>query len=183
MAYSSLRKIQKSAGGMDFSNAILYNRWVLYFVFIVAFGDLLLLFNQKDITSGVVFIVVGILTSFFSKNMIVILCVSMAVSHIFKLGIQEKLEGLVSSAPSEKPPMKLNMEGLDDKEDSTEEDEEEGEGSSSKEGMDEDEEDTSKSSKKKSISSDEKTFPEDILKAITKKINTPTASIPTPSSN
>ena len=73
--------------------SLLYNRYVLYFVFIVAVGNLLALFTIGDMNSAVVFVIVGVLTSFFSKNMVVILCVCMAVTNILKYGVTRYSEG------------------------------------------------------------------------------------------
>lgn len=73
--------------------SLLYNRYVLYFVFIVAVGNLLALFAIGDMNSAVVFVIVGFLTSFFSKNMVVILCVCMAVTNILKYGAARYSEG------------------------------------------------------------------------------------------
>jgi len=67
-------------------NPILHNRIVLYFIALLAVGDLVYFLGTNDITSFVVLLLVGILTSFFSKNMIVILVIAMAIAHIVKYG-------------------------------------------------------------------------------------------------
>ena len=68
-------------------NPVLQNRFVLYLFFIIAVVDIMYLLNTKDTTSLVVFVIIGFLTSFFSKNMIVILCITMAVTNLIKFGI------------------------------------------------------------------------------------------------
>jgi cytoskeletal protein RodZ len=67
-------------------NIILHNRYLLYFIFIVALSDFLYLVYINDIYSASIFALIGFLTSFFSKNMIVILVMAMAVSNIIKFG-------------------------------------------------------------------------------------------------
>jgi FtsZ-interacting cell division protein ZipA len=67
-------------------NIILHNRYLLYFIFIVALSDFLYLVYINDIYSASIFALIGFLTSFFSKNMIVILVMAMAVSNILKFG-------------------------------------------------------------------------------------------------
>jgi branched-subunit amino acid transport protein len=77
-------------GGADnfknVSKSILYNQGVLYFIFALAVGNLLFMLLNNEFMSLAVFILVGFLTSFFSKNMVVILCVSMAVYSVLKFG-------------------------------------------------------------------------------------------------
>jgi hypothetical protein len=64
---------------------------VLYFVFALAIVNLLNFLSDNDMISAGVFILAGILTSFFSKNMIVIFTISMVVSNIYRFG--KKKEG------------------------------------------------------------------------------------------
>ena len=65
---------------------LLHNQYVLYFIFVLAVGNLFHYSFSYDLTSVAVFIVTGLLTSFFSKNMIVILVIAMVVSNIFRYG-------------------------------------------------------------------------------------------------
>lgn len=85
---------------------ILQNQIVLYFITFLAVVDMVLLLNQKDIFSFMVFLLIGFLTSFFSKNMIVILSIALVVTHILKYGnsayINEGFENEESSDDSEK---------------------------------------------------------------------------------
>jgi len=67
-------------------NPILHNRVVLYFIALLALGDVVYFLGINDISSFVILLLVGILTSFFSKNMIVILVVAMVIAHIVKYG-------------------------------------------------------------------------------------------------
>jgi len=73
--------------------SILYNRGVLYFIFILALGYLFYILTTNDLFSLSIFVIIGFLTSFFSKNMVVILSLAMAVSFIFKFGTKIRAEG------------------------------------------------------------------------------------------
>ena len=68
------------------SGKILYNKWVLYFIFIVGIYDIIHFYQRGNITAVVIFFIVGFLTSFFSKNMIVVIVSAIAVSHIVAYG-------------------------------------------------------------------------------------------------
>jgi pentapeptide MXKDX repeat protein len=70
-------------------NGLLHNTYLLYFIFLIAIVDLFIMISNKDYQSSVVFILTGILTSFFSKNMIVILLFSIFISHVLKNKITE----------------------------------------------------------------------------------------------
>ena len=73
------------------TSILLNNKFVLYFVFALAIVNLLNFLSDNDMISAGVFILAGILTSFFSKNMIVIFTISMVVSNIYRFG--KKKEG------------------------------------------------------------------------------------------
>ena len=68
-------------------NPILYNRFVLYFFVFISLIEILFLMNTNDLPSLVIFIVVGLLISFFNKNMIVILCLALSITNLIKYGI------------------------------------------------------------------------------------------------
>jgi len=84
--------IIKQFGG-SIEKSILYNRVVLYFVFFLTLGYLFFLLIQTDYYTFAIFILIGFLTSFFSKNMVVILSLAMSVSFIFKYGTKIRPEG------------------------------------------------------------------------------------------
>jgi hypothetical protein len=65
---------------------VLHNRFILYFIFLISIGNLYYLTVSQDIMSVVVFIIVGFLTSFFSKNMMVILFIAVSITNILKYG-------------------------------------------------------------------------------------------------
>jgi hypothetical protein len=78
--------------------SILYNRWVLYFITFLAIADFIFLCNISDWFSASVFVITGVLVTFFNKNMIVVFSIAMVITHILKYGIQgSRLEGFESS--------------------------------------------------------------------------------------
>ncbi len=90
MAKSFITLIQswtkKCMHSANSANSLLKNRWVLYFVFVLS---LLQLYNFAILNEelyAAVFVLVGFLSSFFSKNMIVILCLALIVSNLLKYG-------------------------------------------------------------------------------------------------
>ena len=68
------------------SGKILYNKWILYFIFVVGLYDIVHFYQRGNTVAVAIFFIVGFLTSFFSKNMIVIIVSAIAVSHIFAYG-------------------------------------------------------------------------------------------------
>ena len=106
------------------SKALLHNRFVLYFIFILAIGNIFHFTFSYDLTSVGVFIAAGLLTSFFSKNMIVILVIAMVVANIFRYGNRDaegfkaKKDGLEKSIDEA---FQEVMNELEDEEDMEEE--------------------------------------------------------------
>lgn len=68
------------------SHNILHNRFVLYFIFFLAIANLFMFIFSNDLKPIGAFFLAGLLTSFFSKNMVVIMVVSMVVANIIKIG-------------------------------------------------------------------------------------------------
>ena len=81
------------AGKSIIPKTILYNRYLLYFIFVIVLGNVVQLMTQGDYLSMVIMVVVGLLTSFFSKNMIVILCIALVVTNLLKYGTKLRVEG------------------------------------------------------------------------------------------
>jgi hypothetical protein len=67
-------------------SGILHNRYLLYAVFIIALADFLYLGSIRDMTSVFVFVLIGLLVSFFNKNMIIVLSSGMIVANVLKYG-------------------------------------------------------------------------------------------------
>ena len=88
--------------GMNTSSLLLENRYVLYLFFIMAIVNLVYYVGINDMKTTAVFIISGFVISYFSKNMIVILCFALVASNIFKYGINPRnIEGFDTDADSE----------------------------------------------------------------------------------
>lgn len=75
-------------------NSILYNRFVLYFVFFIALSNLFLSVFQQDYLFCVYFILIGFILTFFHKNMTVVLVLTVAIANILRLTSRNGREGL-----------------------------------------------------------------------------------------
>lgn len=103
------------ANAINMSKSILYNRGVLYFMVVLALGNLFMFLTKNDLVSVATFVLIGILTSFFSKNMVVILCISVVFSNIIRFGMKIGMEGLSEGVDEEEEEEKEKFEeGLDD---------------------------------------------------------------------
>jgi hypothetical protein len=98
-------------------NPLLQNRVVLYVFFFLAIADLFYLANLRDFTTVTIIVLTGFLTSFFSKNMIVILCVALSVGHVLKYGAGAR-EGATTMADSKDTEIDGEPKGTNDKEES-----------------------------------------------------------------
>ena len=58
------------------ANFLIHSRAVLYVLLILSILHIVYLANNNDIASMMIFVLVGLLTSFFNKNMVVILSVA-----------------------------------------------------------------------------------------------------------
>ena len=61
---------------------ILYNRWVLYFVVVVTFFNLVTHALHGNLVTPLLFVLVALVTSFFSKNMIIILIMGIGFANL-----------------------------------------------------------------------------------------------------
>ena len=75
-------------------NSVLYNKFVLYFILVLSLANLFFMVSANQYLFASIFVLVGFITSFFSKNMMVILCVSMVVTNILKYGSKASVEGM-----------------------------------------------------------------------------------------
>ena len=101
MIKNAQSKISKS--NFNFIN----NKYLLYLVLLIVISDLLILGSFGEILYVVIYLLVGILASFFSKNMLVILMVAMVVTNTIKYG----------SKIASKEGMENNEEDEEDQED------------------------------------------------------------------
>ena len=89
-------------------NPILQNQLVLYLFLLMTLVQIVVFVSNSDITGIVLMCLVGFLTSFFSKNMIVILCVALTISNLLKTGL--KKVGYEGFEEKVKPDMKTEDE-------------------------------------------------------------------------
>lgn len=75
-------------------NPILHNRVILYILTAIALFDLIYFLNTKDMFSFLFLILIGFLTTFFNKNMTVILFITIVITHLLKYGKSSFSEGL-----------------------------------------------------------------------------------------
>jgi hypothetical protein len=109
--FNQIIKLVPSASGK-----ILYNKWVLYFIFVVGIYDVIHFYQRGNVLAVAIFVIVGFLTSFFSKNMIVVIVTAIAVSHIFAYG-NKMTEGLENEEEEEEE----EGEGFEDENEEEEE--------------------------------------------------------------
>lgn len=102
---SGLKKFQNSMKNVD----LLKNKYVLYFILLLALADLFLFAKAGEVFYIIVFIIIGLLMSRFTMNMIVILLVALIVTNIVKFGMKmtNRREGLENPT--------LNIEEIYDK--------------------------------------------------------------------
>ena len=115
------------------TGGLLKNKGVLYMFLILALIDVYALLYQKDIKTLMIFVLASFITSYYSKNMTIILIIGLVVSNVFKSltyteGFQVDFQGVanVDSAdhtldlggrPQERLEEAFQNEGDDDDED------------------------------------------------------------------
>ena len=80
----SLNKFITKCSASTNVKSVLNNRFILYALSAIVLLDLFYLANSRSFNTIIIFILVGFLTSFFCKNMIVIMVVALFVAHILK---------------------------------------------------------------------------------------------------
>lgn len=73
-------------------NSIIYNKFLLYFFLFVSFINMTSYGLMGDIKTPLVFILIGVITSYYNKNMLVILVISLTFSNIIKYGSKMSTE-------------------------------------------------------------------------------------------
>ena len=107
--YQMMKLIPSTSGG------ILTNKWILYFIFVVGFYDAVQFYQRGNMVAFAIFFVVGFLTSFFSKNMTVIIVMSIAIAHLVAYG-NRMSEGLENKEGEEEEEEEEEEEGFEDEE-------------------------------------------------------------------
>ncbi len=67
-------------------NSILYNRFLLYLFVCISIINMTVYGLMGDIQTPLIFILIGVITAYYNKNMLVILVISLAFSNIIKYG-------------------------------------------------------------------------------------------------
>jgi hypothetical protein len=84
-------------------SSLLYNRVLLYAVFAIALFQLYTFSVSGNVTYVAIFLLIGFLTSFFSKNMTVVLVIALAFTGLLYYGISPKtFEGMVEGNNGDK---------------------------------------------------------------------------------
>ena len=128
------KNIQKMGDKFIEKEGLLHNRILLYATFVLSLLNLVFFIVDKDFTSITFFILIGFLTSFFSKNMMVVLLLSLILTNILKYGSTLNKEGMDEDEDLEDDE---NVEGMDEDEDL--EDDENVEGMEEDEDLEDDE--------------------------------------------
>lgn len=99
-----LKKTQMPVLKTNFK-AILNSRILLYFILFLSIVDLYIFAVNGELLYVAMFIIIGFLTAFFSKNMMVILFVAMTLTNILRFGkdirVKEGMEGPVINGVEE----------------------------------------------------------------------------------
>lgn len=101
---------------MKFMEPILRSRIVLYFLLFVTIVTIFTYINANDITSIVTFALVAFLTSFFNKNMIVVLLFALIITATLKFSIRLRYEGFEGKPEEEKGEKKETVDKKEEKE-------------------------------------------------------------------
>ena len=107
--FSKLKKSSPRGASLD----LLTNKWVLYIMLILGVFDVFNFYQNGQMMSLYVFLFVGILTSFFCKNMIVIIVTAIAIAHIFTYG-ERMSEGFTEEEEDDED--EKEKEGLEEEE-------------------------------------------------------------------
>ena len=132
---NAFNKAVKNVSSNGSGRSLLYNKYVLYTVFGVCIINILSWMFSGDLLHVAIFLLIGYLTSHFSKNMIVVLVIALVISNIVKSGIRIAVEGMTNKeenkghSKNKKESIKnkndkKNKEGLTDKYEKENEDEE-----------------------------------------------------------
>lgn len=103
---------------------ILENKYVLYFVFILAIINLFGYMVTGNINSIIFFVLVAFLTRFFSKNMIIILTIPLVLTSVLMVGktVKENFENASKSIDDQIKELHAEIDKMIEKGVSTEED-------------------------------------------------------------
>ena len=107
-----LKSAQKSFLKLNYGS-LLHNCYVMYFVLFLAVADLLVLSVAREYVFILIFVLVAYLTSFFSKNMMVILVVAIVATNVLRSGSKFS-EGLENAEEEEEEKPVENLENAEE---------------------------------------------------------------------
>ena len=96
-----LSKITK-AGRTSVSNPFLYSRAVLYFLVFFTLSEVAYFVNQNDTSSVMTLALIGLLTSFFNKNMVIILFTALVFTNLLRFAMPQQ-DYILSEGFDDKP--------------------------------------------------------------------------------
>ena len=96
-------------------NNILHNRFILYFILMVSILNIIGFTTSGNLLSPVIFVLVGFLTTFFSKNMLVVLIVPLLITNILNCGNMSNAEGMDNEEDKEEHPSDEEMTEMKEK--------------------------------------------------------------------
>lgn len=117
-----LSNLKKSFTKLQANNKFLTNQYILYIMVVIAVFDIFNSAVNQDATSVILLFLIGFLTSFFSKNMIVVIFVAVVLSNILKMLKRSNVEGMKNKKKTKKNKEDDSEENDDDEEDVEEED-------------------------------------------------------------
>jgi len=116
-----LSNLKKSFTKLQANNKLLTNQYILYIMVVIAVFDIFNSAVNQDVTSVILLFLIGFLTSFFSKNMIVVIFIAVALSNALKILKRNNVEGMKNKKKTKKN--KKNDSDENDEEEEIDEDE------------------------------------------------------------
>ena len=112
-----LSNLKKSFTKLQANNNLLTNQYILYIMVVIAVFDIFNSAINQDATSVILLFLIGFLTSFFSKNMIVVIFVAVVLSNALKILKRNNVEGMKNKKKTNKNKKKDSDENEEDEED------------------------------------------------------------------
>lgn len=112
-----LSNLKKSFTKLQANNKLLTNQYILYIMVIISVFDIFNSAVNQDATSVILLFLIGFLTSFFSKNMIVVIFVAVVLSNALKMLQRNKVEGMKNKKKTNKNKKNDSDENEEDEED------------------------------------------------------------------
>lgn len=117
-----LSNLKKSFTKLQANNKLLTNQYILYMMVVIAVFDIFNSAINQDATSVILLFLIGFLTSFFSKNMIVVIFIAVVLSNALKMLKRTNVEGMKDKKKPKKNKKNDSEENDDDDEDIDEDD-------------------------------------------------------------